>query len=314
MRSWTWAKSFLLLFGVGVVGCASQPLLGDKSAGGGVKRKHWTQAISEVNPNLCKEKSLHGADQASDWKAQTELAAACVSQKNWRLVERAGQSLSRMDLQSPWGFYYRSLAAEGQGEMGRALWMIDLALVRATDVGLLYFQKGRLLYAQNQMSEAVALIERAATLDEGNFSAHLILGQLYLRNGEAPRAKVFLQQAARLQPRNLSAALGLAECWAAEKDYQAAANLLAPFTMNPLTDSRLSLRRADLLALTVSGKAEAVELYQALLTVKNTMDGQERQRIEGRIKMLSEELQKQSVPKEAKRSERDVAAQNKGGT
>src|SRR5690606_6484211 len=82
------------------------------------------------------------------WKSLMEKANGCINKAQWSMVETIGERISEIEPDAPWGSYYMSVASENLGHIERAMWMIDLALKKATNVGVLKYQKGRILWKQ----------------------------------------------------------------------------------------------------------------------------------------------------------------------
>ena len=69
------------------------------------------------------------------------------AKKKWKEVEVIANVLSNYHVASPWGALFKSIVAENQKKLSRALWMANSALKRAPKIPVLNYQKGRILLA-----------------------------------------------------------------------------------------------------------------------------------------------------------------------
>jgi tetratricopeptide (TPR) repeat protein len=163
---------------------------------------------------------------SKDWKEWSGRANACAEKKDWRTLEQLGQVMARVDLNSPWGAYYLSVAAEGRGDWARAMWMNDLAQKKAGGVNALFaYQKGRILLNAKETSKAIAEFERATNLSPAFGHAHLYLAQIYHRDLEWDQAAKHYTAALGVESGNVDAMAGLAEAKLQKSDAAGAADL-----------------------------------------------------------------------------------------
>src|SRR5690606_12764514 len=97
-------------------------------------------------------------------------------------LEEVANHLSRKDHMAPWGPYYLSLAAEARKDYDRALWMVELALKKSPEQGILSYQKGRIIWALEDYTQALELFETALDHDPKILDAHMMLGQIFYRD------------------------------------------------------------------------------------------------------------------------------------
>ncbi|MEK7358069.1 MAG: tetratricopeptide repeat protein [Bdellovibrionota bacterium] len=163
---------------------------------------------------------------SKEWKEWTGRANACADKKDWRTLEQLGQVMARVDLNSPWGAYYLSVAAEGRGDWARAMWMVDLAQKKAGGVNALFaYQKGRILLNAKETTKAMAEFERATSLSPAFGQAHLYLAQIYHRDMEWSPAAKHYEAALGIESGNVDAMVGLAEAKLQKGDAAGAAEL-----------------------------------------------------------------------------------------
>lgn len=133
---------------------------------------------------------------AVDWKAHLRMARTCVEVQDWSSIESLATTMSQKNPESPWGFFYLSLVAGEKKEWARARWMIESAIAKSADrpIGLLYYQRGRLLSDSGSPSAAFENYKEAIKLDPTLSEAHRYLGLLYFRDHDYRMAQKHLVQ------------------------------------------------------------------------------------------------------------------------
>lgn len=119
-------------------------------------------------------------EKTKDWKELVKFANRCMAQKKYRDLNLIATKLAEVEPNMPWGAYYLSLEAEAVGQSDRAMWMVDLAIKKASNVGVLKYQKGRLMWKKGFVKESVREMEDALKQDPNITDAHLVLGEAYL--------------------------------------------------------------------------------------------------------------------------------------
>lgn len=197
--------------------CSSAPVAttGKKVDTAQVQRKYAQQVSSsfegEKKVEDCPTQKVIETEKS--WKSLMAKGNGCINKGQWSMVEFVGERISQLEPDAPWGAYYLSIAAENRGHIERALWMIDLALKKATNVGVLRYQKGRILWKQEFFREAIAEMQKSIELDKNIKDAHLFLGQIYLRELDFKRAQGHFDSVLLMESRNQQALLGLASCY-----------------------------------------------------------------------------------------------------
>jgi hypothetical protein len=149
---------------------------------------------------------------SKDWRKLVAHANACARNKDWRTLETLGNAIARVDMESPWGAYFLSLSAEGNGELNRAMWMIELAKKKTGGrMGLFSYQKGRLLFLMNETSKAMQEVEKALLLEPGLAEGHIFLADIYRRDMENELAQKNYLAALKIDPKNERAIAALTE-------------------------------------------------------------------------------------------------------
>lgn len=152
-------------------------------------------------------------DANKNWKSLMAKANGCINKSQWSMVENIGERISEIEPDAPWGAYYLSIASENKGHTERAMWMIDLALKKASDVGVLRYQRGRILWKQQFYKESIAEMEKSIDLDKNIKDAHLFLAQVYLRELDFKKAQTHFEAVLLSESRNQAALMGLASCY-----------------------------------------------------------------------------------------------------
>jgi hypothetical protein len=165
----------LLLIAI-VTGCAQTPttqtsLTGKASAKGTSvnaaqipppPKLDYAKNIQVQNPQAlsasCAEPKVDAA------KELLEAAGACAKVKNWTRVDTLAMKLSEREPLAPWGPYFMSLAAENRNQLPKAIWMIELAIKKDKSIGILHYQKGRLLLKAGEEAQAQQAFVTAASL------------------------------------------------------------------------------------------------------------------------------------------------------
>lgn len=170
-----------------------------------------------------------GGGPSKDWRKLIARANACVKAKNWRNLETLANAIARTDIDSPWGAYFLSVSAEATGELGRALWMIDLAQKKAGGRSALFaYQKGRVFFLMKNTAKAMAEIEQAVAYDPALAEGHLFLGDIYRRDQQLDRAQACYLAAMKADPKNERAIAALQEMNVLPKAVQTTAQTEVP--------------------------------------------------------------------------------------
>ncbi len=231
-------------------------------------------ALPEVSakPGSCK--SISPEVKASGWKRLLSHANVCVKELKWSTLEEYGNELAKRDVASPWGPFYLSLAAEARGDLQRAMWMVELAHKKAPQEGLILYQKSRILLALDQTTAAIQGFTLATKKDPKLFDAHLVLGQIYLRDGEVKDAAVHFQAAISLKPNHVQALIGMVETRAYAGEYAAALEYLGRAIYQQPRNLDYRLREASLNEEGLKNYEVALDIYkkaQRMAGQKNTV-------------------------------------------
>lgn len=209
-----------------LMGCASGPQVAQEDATAAKASKSFLESVVLVpaSDKLSESASCtlpsegqkpqpgQAAGPSKDWKKLVAHANSCVKERNWRTLETVANAMARLDIDSPWGAYFLALSAEGTGELGRAMWMIDLAQKKAGGRSALFtYQKGRIYFLMKDTGRAMKEVEQAVALDPGLAEGHLFLGDIYRRDQQADRAQACYVAAMKADPKNERAIAALQE-------------------------------------------------------------------------------------------------------
>lgn len=198
------------------------------------------------------------------WRELVNEANSCVAAAKWSAVYDFGSELAQRDVNSPWGPYYLSLHAESEQLFDRALWMLEHSIKRAPQVGLFYYQKGRVLWKRDDFKEATDNLTKAIQLDTNLIDGHLFLGQIFFRDQDYPRAARHFQAVLRVRPKDPTALMGLAECQLQSGDARGALDLIERGKRNYPNESIFALREAFVHEALLNDVSKAIELYKTI--------------------------------------------------
>jgi tetratricopeptide (TPR) repeat protein len=246
------------------------------------------------------------------WKTLVAQAGTCVQAGNWKTVETLGAHLSQYHQISPWGPYFLSLAAESRKEFPRALWMIELALKKAPNSGLLTYQQGRIHWLTLDQGAALKSFTRAAELDKKLAEAHLILGQQALVAGNTDEAGKRFQLALAADSRLAAAHWGWAEVCLKKKDLRGAQEALAQAVLHQPSSLSARLRQARVFETLEKNYPEALGAYRQIrhMSRDRRLDAAVDFDIDAKIKEIEGLAKAASAPNQL--SQRDPSQDKKG--
>lgn len=246
-----------LLFVILMSACASAPQKKVVVEAPKYKEKSMSRSLAEVPLSACDKSSW-------DKKERDELigiASSCARSNQWNRVEQVGQFLSETDSLVPWGPYFLSLSASQAKDNERALWMIELALKKAPETGLLHYQKGRILWDMARYGEGMNEILGAVRVDGSLKEGHLFLGQVYFRDQEYDKAARHFHMVLDVEPNNAIALSGIAECLLQVGDVRGALDVLARASRAHPEQIDFKLRAAQVYEGVVKDPGQALAMY-----------------------------------------------------
>lgn len=236
---------------------------------------------------------------ASAWRDQLKAVNACVLKQRWAMVETLGNQMAQTEQLAPWGAYYLSLAAESRKELPRAMWMVELALKKAPQSGLLVYQQGRLQWVAGDHSAAQKSLVRALVLDKRLVDAQLLLAQMALANNDNTEAGQRFQAALDVEPRYLPALLGSAEVSIRVKDTKGALTALSQAILHVPSSTRARVRQAQVIETMEKNMLEALNAYRRIRTMEreHKLDVAVEMDLDGKIRELEGVVKQQQAPK-----------------
>lgn len=262
------------------LGCSTTPKEAKQSDGEmarrylvGVEVKSFSETGQWQVKSCPKTKSEKWSE--TNWQGLVKMANGCVVEARWEMVEELGNHLAQQESFAPWGAYFLSLSAQSRGDYSRALWMVELALKKSPQMGLLLYQKGRLHWSIKDYSEATALFSESLRRDPNIVDAHLMLGQIYYRDQEFAKARGHFERVLKSEDKNYVALVGLAECELKDNKIEVALDYFGrAVTRNP-EDLSLRVRRAFVLETAAQNPQLALKAFNEIknLTAKGKLKG-----------------------------------------
>lgn len=198
------------------------------------------------------------------WKDLVKEANSCVAGSKWKSVEDLGSEMAQRDINSPWGPYFLALHAESESQYERSLWLLELSIKRASQVGLFQYQKGRVLWRREEFKEATDSLMKAIQLDTNLIDAHLFLGQIFFRDQDYSRAARHFQAVLRVRPKDPTALMGLAECQIQTGDARGALEYLERGDRHYSSEPTFKLRQAYVHETMMNDVPTAIEIYKSV--------------------------------------------------
>ncbi len=113
-----------------------------------------------------------------------------------------------------------------QGKFAEAAGVYERLLAAHPEVGRAWLQLGRCDTALAKPADAEVAFRKVMALDNSSSTAHVLLGQVLLREGRTADARSEFTAARKIEPLNLDASLGLAASHVLDKQYPAAIQIL----------------------------------------------------------------------------------------
>lgn len=209
--------------GLFIAGCASTPMNMKEDKLAQAKSQIYmenatTMPVADVKgscaiPAGAEKVQLNKAGEPSkDWRTLVAAANACVGARNWTTLDQLASYIARNDMDSPWGAYFYSVAAEANKDYSRALWMVDLAQKKAGGrTALFFYQKGHILLSMDETVKGMKELEQALALDPKFIDGQLYLAEIYHRDQQLDLATKYYEGALAIEAKSYRALTGLAE-------------------------------------------------------------------------------------------------------
>ncbi|MDZ4677547.1 MAG: tetratricopeptide repeat protein [Oligoflexia bacterium] len=219
--------------------------------------------MAEVKSDLCTKNA--GKIKAQwNWKQAIEVADSCMKTRQFAMAEEIGNELSTREPAGPWGPYFLASVARERGELERALWMSELAMKRAHEVGILHYLRAQVLWDKKEYGAAVASFEKSTELDSSIVPAHLFLGQIYYRDQDYTAASKHFYAVLKIIPRHPIALSGLAESQLRENNVQGALDAYSRLADSYSNDGLYLARIGEIYETVLHDIPKALSAYRKL--------------------------------------------------
>ena len=208
--------------------------------------------------------------QGKEWNRVVQMANSCVKSKKWSKVNELGQHLSQSEPMAPWGSYYLSLYSANKKNYKKALWMVDLSIKKAPQMGLLYYQRAHILWSTFEYDLAIVDLNKALDRNPKIKGANSLLGQIYYRDQEYKKSIKHLLKVQRAKAYKSVALKGLAESYFYLKKYSKAQSFIKRAISLNSRDLSLRYRLAYIEENVNKDKEEALKVYKKIALLKKS--------------------------------------------
>lgn len=245
----------------------------------------------------------------ANWNTMLEMANDCVKSKSWKSLSFVANRLSIKAPLSPWGPYYLSIFEQVNANYDKSHWLIDLALKKTPNFGMLYYQKSRIYWDQGLKIQSITFAQKALTYDNRIKSAHLFLANLYINGTDYERALKHYSYLNSSGMKNKNITLGLAECYYRLNNLEQAQVFLKKSLSYEKNNFDLKLMYAESLEVSNDKAAETLSLYKELfkISVKNSQYKNKKDHLKMKVDQFSEKLAQLEAAK------RDISSADKKG-
>ncbi len=221
-----------LVFSVSLVSCVSTNKKDSPVSLKEVKKDKMTYTGLTLIPSkkFKKKRSCRLSKSAwpkKDWKYFVDLGNSCLQSKKYKELLTIANYISIHYANKPWGPFFKSHYFTHKKLNLKALWLIDLAIQKSPNLGLLHYQKAIVLHKLKYVAAAKSSAHRAVSLNQNNFGAQLYLASLYLQSNQAKIALKHALIAQKLFPKNNEVNLLLSDIYFENKKYEEAVKYLS---------------------------------------------------------------------------------------
>lgn len=295
---------WLMILGLILSGCASTGPKGQPSA------EKYTQSVmsnhSEGAQTLSCPKKIEFKE-TPYWRDVIKEANGCVLGNKWEEVNMLGHWLAEHESKSPWGAYFLSLVAFQDKQYSRSLWMIENALQKSPQIGIFYYQKGRVLWSMKNYSLALESFERSLKYDSGNIEAHQLMGQIYLRDLDYKNAASHLEYVFQERKKDPIILDQLSYCYFKLKKPTESLDLLKTAVDLSPQNLDLRMREAQIYEDQLKDPVEALAKYQKMqsLLKKGNLIGQLKMNLDEKITHLQSEIQQRNPASDSQKKNQE---------
>ncbi len=195
------------------------------------------------------------------------LAGVRLSQQNWRGAEEVGLIIERLENETELADYIKSAAYEGLGDYDR---MIDDLTARNENSPLASRPLATLVGAylrSDRADEAEELLQRIIDAEDDDYSAHVLLAQVYGAQQETEKAVDILTKAVDVDPARSEAYELLYRFYQGSGQREKARELIEDGLQRSPDNTALQVFQADRL-LSDGRPEEALSLYETLIETR----------------------------------------------
>ncbi len=257
------------LISLALAGCAST---GPKAKSGSAKSVPFVQGVHGTEAHSVSGTCTVNREAwlSMTWKRLNDVANKCVQEQKWSTVKDLGHFLAEKFYHSPWGLYYLSLYYDQAKDADRSLWFIEAALAKtAVDLGLLNYQKAKVLLSVGDLPGAYQFFEKAVRLDDNLVDAHIYLGQQAYLDRDLGRAEKHLAKAfGKNKLQEVVHFQMLAQSYEARKKWAESVDVLERGLRAHKDSLELKLQRASVLEQGLKDLRAALKAYEDVLKLQ----------------------------------------------
>jgi tetratricopeptide (TPR) repeat protein len=162
---------------------------------------------SEANKSSCSQ-----VKEKIAWKEHVARMNSCAAKKDWASLESLAAQFAKFEVNSPWGPYFLSVAAESRNDWPRAMWMVETAIKRSgkNPPALFVYHRGRIWAGMGEMSKGMAEIKQAVAIEPKLIDGQMYLAQIYERDADATKALGYYRAVLKVAPEHWNALAGVA--------------------------------------------------------------------------------------------------------
>jgi tetratricopeptide (TPR) repeat protein len=199
--------------------------------------------------HVCRE--LGETDKAKEWSERLAKASQ----------ERDDQRVSGNEIA---GQMQNATVSMSQQKFDEAAKVYERLVTGHPEAGHAWLQLGRCYTALDKPAEAENAFRKVIALDKSSSAAHVLLGQVLLREGRTSEARLEFTAAGEIEPLNPDASLGLAASRILDKQYPEAIQILRMAQHRNASSPELSLMLAEALYKNNQHDAAVREVNQLL--------------------------------------------------
>jgi len=175
-----------------------------------------------------------------------------------------GDHLAKRSYVSPWGAYYLALSAESRRDYPRAIWMLELALKKAPNEGILHYEMGRIHWDLGEDAAAIKRLKLASGFNPSLTEAHWVLGQIALNRQDLSEARSYFKKSLENASDHFPSLVSMAQVEMNSKNFEAARDFLVKAISVNSRSAKARLALAGLQEEHLKNLGEALSSYKQL--------------------------------------------------